>query len=231
MIINGSEIKAKSKDSISKTSPNPMVTTTIVMLISGIATSITNIGQEKEKFFFIILGFILSLVYGFISVGYQWYCLNVARNQSPDPISILEIFSNKMFVKVLILSLLVYVRVLLWSLLFIIPGIIKSYSYSQSMYVQYDHPDWTASQCIEESKQMMNGYKAELFVFQLSFIGWALLTWLIAGIVGGILGIFLPSAVISVVITLATVPLVTYMSVSNANFYNVLFLDRYNQQY
>ena len=60
----------------------------------------------------------------------------------------------------------------LWSLLFIIPGIIKSYSYSMAVYIKVDHPDYDWKQCIDESQRMMQGHKWELFVLDLSFIGW-----------------------------------------------------------
>ena len=60
----------------------------------------------------------------------------------------------------------------LWSLLFVIPGIIKSISYSMSMYILADNPGKSALECIDESKKMTEGHKAELFVLSLSFLGW-----------------------------------------------------------
>ncbi len=63
----------------------------------------------------------------------------------------------------------------LWSLLFVIPGIVKSYSYSMSMYVLAENKGMAALDCISTSKQLMEGHKMELFVLQLSFIGWMLL--------------------------------------------------------
>ncbi len=70
----------------------------------------------------------------------------------------------------------------LWSLLFIIPGIIKAYSYSQAMYILAENKGKPALECIEESKQMTDGHKAELFVLGLSFIGWGLLCAITFGI-------------------------------------------------
>ena len=71
-----------------------------------------------------------------------------------------------------------FLRVLyetLWSLLFIIPGIIKGYSYSMTPFILAEHPNLTASRAIELSQQMMDGHKAELFFLDLSFIGWNIL--------------------------------------------------------
>ncbi len=70
----------------------------------------------------------------------------------------------------------------LWSLLFVIPGIIKSISYSMSMFILAENKGKSALECINESKKMTEGHKAELFVLALSFIGWILLCFLTFGI-------------------------------------------------
>ena len=63
----------------------------------------------------------------------------------------------------------------LWTLLFIIPGIVASYSYAMTGYILADHPELTASEAIECSKEMMDGNRFRLFCLQLSFIGWSIL--------------------------------------------------------
>ena len=70
----------------------------------------------------------------------------------------------------------------LWSLLFIIPGIIKSYSYWMVPYLTADNPNLSASRAFEISKKTMKGDKWRTFVLQLSFIGWVLLCILSFGI-------------------------------------------------
>lgn len=77
---------------------------------------------------------------------------------------------------------LVSLFTLLWSLLLIIPGIIKSFSYSMAMYIQAENPGKPAKECIAESKAMMDGHKAELFMLCLSFLGWILLGLITFGI-------------------------------------------------
>lgn len=66
----------------------------------------------------------------------------------------------------------------LWSLLFIIPGIIKGYAYAMTPFILAEHPELSASRAIELSEQMMDGHKAELFVLELTFIGWDILAGL-----------------------------------------------------
>ena len=65
--------------------------------------------------------------------------------------------------------------VFLWGLLFIIPGIVKGYSYAMAPYILAETPDMTARDAITESRRIMDGNKFSLFCLQLSFIGWALL--------------------------------------------------------
>ena len=71
-----------------------------------------------------------------------------------------------------------------WSLLFCIPGIIKSFSYAMAPYILADCPEVSAVDAITLSRRMMNGHKWEYFVFQLSFIGWAFLSGISFGLVG-----------------------------------------------
>ena len=63
----------------------------------------------------------------------------------------------------------------LWSLLFIIPGIIKGYAYAMTPFILAEHPELSASRAIALSQQMMDGHKADLFILELSFIGWDIL--------------------------------------------------------
>ena len=72
--------------------------------------------------------------------------------------------------------------VLLWSLLLIIPGIIAGYSYAMTEYILAEHPELTAGEAIDCSKQMMSGNRWRLFCMQFSFIGWNLLSALTLGI-------------------------------------------------
>ena len=63
----------------------------------------------------------------------------------------------------------------LWSLLFVIPGIVKTYSYAMTPYIMSEHPSLTANEAITESRRIMDGNKWRLFCLDFSFIGWELL--------------------------------------------------------
>ncbi|MGT2924570.1 DUF975 family protein [Streptococcus caviae] len=83
-------------------------------------------------------------------------------------------------------NLVMIIFIYLWSLLLVIPGIIKTYSYSMTNYILKDKLEkgesMTVTQAITESRQLMMGHKWEYFVLNLSFIGWAILANLTAGI-------------------------------------------------
>lgn len=74
------------------------------------------------------------------------------------------------------------VYVLLWSILLIVPGIVKSYSYALVPYLVEDEPELDADSCIHRSRELMAGHKWDLFCLDMSFIGWFFLCILTAGI-------------------------------------------------
>lgn len=86
------------------------------------------------------------------------------------------------FTRIFLTILLKGIYTLLWSLLLIIPGIVKSYSYAMTEFVLADRPDLAYNEAIEESIRLMQGNKWRLFVLDLSFLGWALLCILTLGI-------------------------------------------------
>lgn len=81
------------------------------------------------------------------------------------------------------LNILVSIKVFLWSLLLIVPGIVKMQEYIFVPYIYLDDPRKSYSECFEESRQMTYGSKTDIFVLQLSFFGWAILTALSFGII------------------------------------------------
>ena len=106
--------------------------------------------------------------------------LMVVRGGTPEVKNCFDGFDD--FFSAFKVTFLVGIYTFLWSLLFIIPGIVKGYSYSMAMYVLADNKGKSARECIAESKAMMEGHKMELFVLDLSFIGWYLLCSLTCGL-------------------------------------------------
>lgn len=74
--------------------------------------------------------------------------------------------------------------IILWSLLLIIPGIIKAYEYRMIPYILADHPEMTTKEVFAKSKELMHGQKWRAFVLDLSFIGWEILSLFTVRILG-----------------------------------------------
>ena len=91
---------------------------------------------------------------------------------------------KKNYANVVLTILLRDVFLVLWTLLFIIPGVIKLYSYRMVPFIVAENPEIGATEAITKSREMMKGQKWDAFVLDLSFLGWIILSVLTAGILG-----------------------------------------------
>ena len=117
---------------------------------------------------------LLRLAMAVVGVGFSLFVMNSVRRSQPALGNLLDGFG--MFPRVLFLIILQIVLIFLWSLLLVIPGIVAAYRYSFAVYVMIDHPEMSAMDCLRESKRLTTGYKRQLFLLDLSFIFWFLLT-------------------------------------------------------
>ena len=119
--------------------------------------------------FAIVIGIALLILGSIVEVGYMKFNLELVDRQKDVEIS--TMFGYFQFWKTTACArLLRGVYILLWSLLFVIPGIIAGYSYAMTSYILADNPELTASEAIERSKQMMSGNRWRLFCVQISFM-------------------------------------------------------------
>ncbi len=123
----------------------------------------------------------LFIVGSAVELGYDLFNISLYQSKSVPKIDLL--FSRfSIFGNALLLRFLMALKIFLWSLLLIVPGIVAAYRYSMAPYLLAEHPELSASEAIEQSKQMMDGNKGRLFCLHLSFIGWFLLSALTWGI-------------------------------------------------
>lgn len=123
----------------------------------------------------------LRIVSSIFSLGFIIFLLNSVRRADPVWGNLLDGFG--VFWRYIGLAILESLFIFLWSLLLVVPGIIAAYRYRMAVYLLIDRPELSPLECIRESKRMMAGHKGELFVLDLSFIGWNLLCQIpIAGI-------------------------------------------------
>lgn len=193
------EIRRIARENLAGNWGNAVLAAFLAALLGGLVTTSggsINIEADSEIFrelpplvqtYFMMLlsaSGALSLVHfilgGVIRLGYCQYLLKQHDRRNPETRDLFGEF--KRFGDGFCLSLLQGLYTLLWSLLFIIPGIIKGYSYAMAPFIMAENPSMTASEAINASKEMMDGHKAELFFLGLSFFGWSLLSILTLGI-------------------------------------------------
>lgn len=164
-MIKASELRFKARKALKGNWTIAILSVLITSLIIGLANG-TVIG-----------GLIIA---GPMTLGLAFIFINIARGKKVILESLFDGFSY--FFNSLILGILRSIFIFLWSLLFVIPGIIKVYSYSMSFYIMADNPEMDGSTALNASKEMMQGNKWRLFCLDFSFIGWSLLCILTLGI-------------------------------------------------
>lgn len=117
--------------------------------------------------------------YGPVSYGVGKYYIDQQRGLKPKFESMFDGFP--LYGKTFVTGLLEQLFIFLWSLLLVIPGIIKGYSYAMVKYVMVDF-DLSGEEAITKSRELMDGYKWKLFTLELSFIGWIILSAFTFGI-------------------------------------------------
>lgn len=192
-MISNSEIRAKARETLGKKLFSgswlyPILVTLIIGIING-ALSATYVGP--------------IIITGLLSVASTRYFLNRVRNSiEPKQIesSVNGVKDN--FLGSMLTGILYNLFVGIGTILFIIPGIIFSYSFSMAYYIINDHPEMTALEALKESRRLMKGHKMQYFLLSLSFIGWMFLGLLCFGV--------------------GTLWVTAYMSTASAHFYEEL---------
>jgi len=124
----------------------------------------------------IFAAILAALTSSVLGAGFALYCMAIRRGERAEYLTLFDGFS---FVgKLIALELLTTLFVSLWSLLFVIPGIIAVYRYSFAMFNLYENPGIGVMEALEMSKRQTLGYKSQLFMLNLSYFGWNLLAHL-----------------------------------------------------
>lgn len=145
-----------------------------------------------------VVSIAIDIMIVMLGIGFTIFALRVSRHIAAGFGDLFDAFG--MFFKFLWLSVLVWLFTFLWSLLLVVPGVIASYRYRMAFYIMLDNPELSAIECVRRSREMMLGHKMELFVLDLSFILWNLLS----------------------VIPFVSIYVTPYIEVTNAVYYNHL---------
>ena len=184
--------------------------------VLGIALVILAIG--------VILVIASVIIGGAMRLGYAKYNLNLIDRK---PAVFHDLFSqmNRKWTG-FCMNFLTGLYIGLWSLLLVIPGIVKTYSYAMTPFILSENPHMTANEAITASRELMDGNKWDLFCLYLSFIGWGILAAfpglavVLWGVFSGDMGAALGAVALGVVLlTVCYIPLQPYMEAANAAFY------------
>lgn len=167
------EIRAKARQDLgSQIFSNQWMIALVVCLLASVLSSLAASVVP-------ILGALL--ITGPLMAGMASFFLAYARKDSDAKIETL--FNGFYdFGQTFLIGLMMSLFTFLWSLLFVIPGIVKSYAYSMAYYIKKDNPSYSWQECMDESQRMMQGKKWQLFCLDLSFIGWLVLGALCLGV-------------------------------------------------
>ena len=160
------------------------------------------------------------LLYGPLMIGILMFLLAFFRTHTVDYALTFEGFS--MLGKGILLYLMYSIRVLLWSLLFIVPGIIATFRYSQAFYLRIDHPEWSSSQCLAASSKLMKGNKMKYLGLGLSFIGWYILSMIPGGIVSLFVSSDMATLIAGIICSIPVLFVDLYIMMSETVFYELL---------
>ncbi|MPM78396.1 hypothetical protein SDC9_125407 [bioreactor metagenome] len=246
------ELKQWARDKMRESRPSPVSVTLVYVLITGAMQLIVPLvsvalvgfsvlsywltkGYELSQIILYYLGaggatalgfanILVGLLIEVISFGYISYCLLLLRDRARGTSNLSD--GLGMAGKVILMRLITGTFIFLWSLLLVIPGIVAFYRYRMAPYILLDNPDCGVLESIRASKALMKGHKAELFVFDLSFLNWALLyavPFLVAEILeragipalGGVVVTWLGAGLVSLWVT-------PFVGVSQAAYYSNL---------
>ena len=148
-------------------------------LVSRLASGILEINMIFYEFspIGISIAALLFILTPILDTGFKSYCMKLNNAQETE---YKDIFNGLLFIrKVLSIFFVTSFFVIAWSVLLIVPGIVAAYKYRQAYYILLDDPKKSVMQCITESSRLMYGRKLDLFVIDLSFVGWHILNFII----------------------------------------------------
>lgn len=166
MLKQNSELRAEARVALTDKWVMGAVTTLVFTAVSSVASYIPVVGTILVA---------LPVMY-----GYSIVMLSVMRGAEMNIGGLFDGFND--FGRIVGTKLLQAIYTFLWTLLLVIPGIIKSYSYAMTDFILKDEPLLANNAAIEKSMAMMDGNKMKLFLLDLSFIGWAILSLFTFGI-------------------------------------------------
>ena len=234
-LLSPRDIKAEARNFMRNAQVSPLKFTLLYLIALLILDEITAVSDfilgssflSGIPFFSLsFIGILSTLIANVFSAGYNCYTLGILRGDKMPYESLFDGFSFAG--KVIGLLIVEGIFVFLWSLLFLIPGIIAIYRYSFALWNLCQNPNLGIFEALNLSKVQTDGYKAQLFFLQLNFIGWfllaALIGWTYSSISLSLIpptlsGILIDTLLLAFLSGILDFYLVPYMSFSTGIFY------------
>ncbi len=205
MGISRAEIKAQAKEQLKGKVFKTFGVIFLVLILAGFCGGIFGAamvfaGRLATIVSLLYLAFMICVALP-LGMGLIALFLSITYGEEPSLETVFSVF-KKNYTDNIVVLLLMEIYICLWSLLFIIPGIVMAFAYSQAPFILLENPGMKPSEALRRSKEMMKGHKWEYFVLQLSFIPWSLL--------------------VSITCGLAIIYVYPYMNVTFTNYYHRL---------
>ena len=170
-LIDRRALKAETRETLRDAQVSPLAFTAryfALLLAMDLVDSLTGLGLLAT--FVMILILLLTMV---LEAGFVLYCRAIRRRERAELLTLFDGFSfaGKIIALGLLRSLLIY----LWSLLFVFPGVIAAYRYRFALCNLCEDPDLGVLEALAMSRRQTAGYKGQLFLLDLSYLGWVLL--------------------------------------------------------
>ena len=183
-LIDRKQLKHDMKDLLADAQVSPRAMAALYLGLSLVLSMVDTLAGDSGILatFLSILTSLLGMV---LSSGFVLYCMAIRRGERAEFLTLFDGFS---FVGKLIgLNIIMYLFIALWSMLFVVPGIIASYRYRFALYNLYENPGISVFEALNMSKRQTHGYKSQQFMLDLSYLGWTLLASVPSWIYGSLL--------------------------------------------
>lgn len=177
-IINRQALKRQIREKC-KTAQVPVLTFTGLYLVLVLVLNLLDLGAAQmggENLLATFASILTGLIGSILFAGFVYYCMTIRKSQRAEYLTLFDGFS--LAGKLIVLAIVKSFFIMLWSMLFFFPGVVAAYRYRFAEYNLLENPDLSAFQALDMSKRQTVGYKYQLFIYDISYMGWSLLSQL-----------------------------------------------------
>lgn len=171
--IDRRRLKSDMKSVVRSAQVGARAMTALYLSLSLILSLLSYVGSARGGALSVFLSILTTLVSLVLGAGFVMYCMAILRGERAEYLSLFDGFS--IAGKFIALYIVQISLITLWSMLFVVPGIIAMYRYRFAEYNLYENPDLGVFQALDMSKRQTMGYKMQLFMLDVSYFGWSCL--------------------------------------------------------